>query len=322
MPSRTLGEQPDQRVGVRRDDLPPQRRITGSDPGDVADPLPAQRQVRLRRIPQLARRQRGQHVREVRRPGHRQIVLLGGQSYDGRAARRAPAPRRALTASGVDVVTRRRRPRCGPRTGPAPTPSDPDRSLPAIGCPPTYRSGRCRAIGSSASGRPLTLPTSVTTAVGYAVSAAAISPRAGPAEWPRPPRWDRGPATRRSAQRGRCDVRDAGVDVADEGLDTRLAPAPSRPRRRSGRPRRRARVRRARSTRCRRWRRSPRQPSGARRRPDRLSRGEREPRAECHERAGEDPAQPGHHPRPRDRRGCGRRPPARRTPRTPRRSPA
>ena len=65
-------------VGVGGDDLLPQPRVAGGDPGDVADALPRQREVLARGVGEPAGDQRGQQVRQVGGAGDRLVVLHRG----------------------------------------------------------------------------------------------------------------------------------------------------------------------------------------------------------------------------------------------------
>ena len=139
----------------------------------------------------------------MRGPRDGQVVLLA--ESDVRRQRRTPqpAPRPSDTAASL-------RGSCGvtaqvrPSKRSAAAASGPERSLPAIGWPPTYR-GSSRGVviarGAAASARAprFTLPTSVTTAAGYDAQRRARSRRRGGRAASRPPR-----ATRMRRRVRRC----------------------------------------------------------------------------------------------------------------------
>ena len=81
-----LGEQPEHGRRVAGDDLLPQRRVAGGDPGDVADALARECEVVGRRVGEPAGHQHGEQVRQVRGAGHRPVVLLGREPHRHRAA--------------------------------------------------------------------------------------------------------------------------------------------------------------------------------------------------------------------------------------------
>ena len=129
-----LAEQPEHGGGVAGDDLLPQRRVAGRDPGDVAHALartaPGARAGRRRAGPPRATASRcGRcEVRATARSCSSGVSRTG----DG-AAEPRPAPRRAPPRPGSDVgcgVTAQGR----PSKSAALAASGPERSLPAIGC--------------------------------------------------------------------------------------------------------------------------------------------------------------------------------------------
>ena len=184
---------------------------------------------------------RREQMRQVRDPRHRQVVLLGGHA--GRRPRRTsrPAPRPPRPPSG------RRPRRAHHRPGPAleqvrrrrhrPRALTAGHRVPADVAARVDAAPRC----SSASGRPFTLPTSVTTASGYAASALRSRHRAGRAAWPRRPARRR-PAPGRPSQRRATPrrARPSGSTSRTYVFDAGPPERHRRPRRRSARPRRRA----------------------------------------------------------------------------------
>ena len=181
--------------------------VSPGDPGHVAHALAAQREVLGGGVRQAAGDEDGQQVRQVGRAGDGQVVLLRGQSYDARAGQAGQRLDSGRWRSPDDRSCGHHRPRAGRRRASRLAASGPDRSLPAIGWPPAYRS--IPGTPSSArSGAVLTLPTSVTIA-SVSSSDRATSPptwsgRDGDDDQP-----DRLPVVRGARRRGRS--RSAGA---------------------------------------------------------------------------------------------------------------
>ena len=130
-----LGEQAVERARVERDDLLPQRRIAARDPGDVADALTRQREVGGGCSGQPPGDQNGQQVGQVRRTGDCLVVLERGHPHRHRPADRCQLldqRHRVARRAGVGVTAHGR-----PSNSAALAARGPDRSLPAIGWPPT-----------------------------------------------------------------------------------------------------------------------------------------------------------------------------------------
>ena len=169
--SRTSVEQVEHGLGVGRDDLAVEHRVSRRHPRHVADALAGQ----------------GQVVGRVRRPADRRPAPPAGAGCARSGPRRGRAPpgsaapvrrRTARTSASTSSTASGREPSCGvtahgrPSKSAALAASGPERSLPAIGWPPTYRSTPATS-STAASGPDLTLPTSVTTAPYASVSSRA-----------------------------------------------------------------------------------------------------------------------------------------------------
>ena len=248
-PSATAASSRSSRRGPRRaarrrpsalagDDLLPQRRVAGGDPGDVADALPGERQVAPAALGEPAGDQRRPAGAAGARCGPRPGRARPGVSRTGDARRTArPAPRTSATAVGVGGLVRGDRPRPAVEEGRArPRAGRTARCRPSGGC---RRSGPASGAGrpaTAASGPALTLPTSVTTASDAAPARRRSRRRGGRAAPRRRPaaagrRAFVGAAGAEPEAVRRCSARDVGEEHLEAGAAGRPAPieVPSSP---------------------------------------------------------------------------------------------
>ena len=119
------------RSGRRAPGRRPATRVTSRTP------WPGQRQVLGGASASRPATSDGEQVRHVRGPGHRPVVLLGRQAHRYGAAQRATSCSTSATASRPRRARAGSPPRAGRRRAPRSRPAGPERSLPAIGWPPT-----------------------------------------------------------------------------------------------------------------------------------------------------------------------------------------